>query len=102
MVQRAGDNRLLREVFVHRAGHCAFTPAETITAFRTLLHRIDTGQWKDTTDAGPMNSEAAALGPPFNVFAQGSTVKPVAPAFLTYHPAPFLRPFDLRSSVSAD
>ena len=28
------DSRLLREVFVHRAGHCSFTPAETISALQ--------------------------------------------------------------------
>jgi pimeloyl-ACP methyl ester carboxylesterase len=37
-VDRAGRGNLLRQVYVHRAGHCAFTPAETITAARVLLH----------------------------------------------------------------
>ena len=32
------DQRLLREVFVHRAGHCEFTPAETLTAFQALAY----------------------------------------------------------------
>ena len=41
---------LLRQIFVHRAGHCAFTPAETITAARALLHRLSTGHW---TGSGP-------------------------------------------------
>ncbi len=40
VVRRAGRSFLLRQVFVHRAGHCAFTPAETITAARILLHRM--------------------------------------------------------------
>src|SRR5216684_440276 len=30
VVSSAGDNSLLRQVFVHRAGHCTFTPAETL------------------------------------------------------------------------
>ena len=47
VVRRAGDSRLLRQVFVNRAGHCAFTPAETITAVKTLLNRMQTGHWND-------------------------------------------------------
>ncbi len=37
VVNAADNGDLLRETFVHRAGHCTFTPAETITAFQTLL-----------------------------------------------------------------
>lgn len=88
VVRSAGDNRMLRQVFVHRAGHCSFTPAETISAFQTLVHRLDTGRWEDGTSPANMNAAAAALGPaPFNV----------APAsFIDFHPAQFLRPFDAR------
>ena len=84
-VRAAGDNDLLREVFVHRAGHCAFTPAETVAAFQTLIQRLDTGKWGNTTHPEVMNAEAAALGPSFNVYQ---------PAFIKYESAPFLRPFD--------
>ena len=45
VVRQAGDSQLLRQIFVARAGHCAFTPAETITAAQDLLHRLDTGHW---------------------------------------------------------
>jgi hypothetical protein len=37
---------------------------------------------------------AAALGPTLNVFSSGSTRVPTAPAFLTFHPTQYLRPFD--------
>ena len=87
-VNKAGSGSLLREVFVHRAGHCTFTPAETISAFRTLVHRLDTGRWEDSTDPGAMNSAAAALGSTFNV---------APPSFIDFHPARFLRPFDARN-----
>src|SRR5215472_13467963 len=40
VVRRAGRSYLLRQVFVSRAGHCAFTPAETITAVQLLLNRM--------------------------------------------------------------
>jgi pimeloyl-ACP methyl ester carboxylesterase len=56
-VVRSQDNSdLLRTTFVHRAGHCAFTPAETVTAFNTLIHRLNTGSWGVTTQPSPMNS----------------------------------------------
>jgi len=87
VVRSAGDNSLLRQVFVHRAGHCTFTPAETLTAFQTLIHRLDTGKWDGSTDPSLMNQEAAALG---------STLNVAPPAFFTFEPTPFLRPFDLR------
>ncbi len=50
VVRRAGDAQLLRQIFVSRAGHCAFTPAETITAASVLLNRMRTGHW----DAGAL------------------------------------------------
>jgi pimeloyl-ACP methyl ester carboxylesterase len=92
VVRRAGHGALLRQIFVDRAGHCAFTPAETITAAKVLLQRLRTGHW-DAAALQPasLNSRAAALGPGYNIFASGST----APAFVRYRPAPYLRPFDL-------
>ena len=86
----AHDADRLQQVFVHRAGHCAFSSAETITAFQSLLHRIDTNQWGSLAPAA-LNSAAAALGPSF------STGQP--PSFIPYRPAPFLRPFDQSSRV---
>jgi pimeloyl-ACP methyl ester carboxylesterase len=94
-VVRSQDNSdLLRTTFVHRAGHCAFTPAETVTAFNTLIHRLNTGSWGGTTQPSPMNSAAAALGPGFNTFGGGITV---GPSFVQFHPSVFLRPFDARN-----
>ncbi len=84
----AHDSQLLREVFVHRAGHCSFTPAETISAVQALLRRIDTGKWAGRTDADTLNTAAAALGPTLNV---------APPGFISFEPTPFLRPFDLAS-----
>jgi pimeloyl-ACP methyl ester carboxylesterase len=90
VVRSAGDNSMLRQVFVHRAGHCTFTPAETISAFQTLINRLDTGRWEDSTSPDAMNASATALGSPFNV----------APASLIdFHPDKFLRPFDARDTM---
>jgi pimeloyl-ACP methyl ester carboxylesterase len=83
-VEEAGNEKFLRQIFVHRAGHCTFTPAETVTALGNLITRMDTGRWPDL-HAVTLNSEAAALGP-LNV---------APPAFFEFRPAPFLRPFDV-------
>jgi len=94
VVDRVDDNRrLLRQTFVDRAGHCAFTPAETIAAVETLLKRLETGQWP-SIEANLLNGDAAALGPDFNIFEVGTIIVPVPPAFIDYTPAPYLRPFD--------
>lgn len=83
VVDEAGNQRFLRQTFVHRAGHCTFTPAETITALENLIQRLDTGIWPDL-DPSTLNAEAALLGP-LNI---------LPPAFLRFRPAPFLRPFE--------
>ncbi|HET8913721.1 MAG TPA: DUF6351 family protein [Ktedonobacteraceae bacterium] len=87
VVRKNGDAPLLRQTFVHRAGHCAFTPAETLAAFQTLINRINTGKWEDSTNPSLMNQEADALG---------STLNPAPAAFITYMPSEFLRPYTAR------
>jgi hypothetical protein len=96
VVRAAGDSNLLRQIFVHRAGHCAFTPAEEVTAFHMLINRLNTGTWDNSTNPDLLNQEATALGPTYNVLPP-KYVQVVPPAFLTYHPAPFLRPYDVRN-----
>jgi pimeloyl-ACP methyl ester carboxylesterase len=108
VVRRAGDSRMLRQIFVARAGHCAFTSAETISAVQVLLNRVRTGRWNAAAlTASSLNAAATALGPDYNIFsAQGGKcpvgspvfgVCATAPAFVRYRPAPYLRPFDLRA-----
>jgi pimeloyl-ACP methyl ester carboxylesterase len=106
VVARQGNSRLLRQEFVSRAGHCAFTPAETIAAVQVLLNRVQTRRW-DATALRPasLNAAAAALGPAYNIFSaqngtcpQGAPVQGVcatAPAYTSYRPDRYLRPFDL-------
>ncbi len=107
VVRRAGDSQLLRQIFVGRAGHCAFTPAETITAAQTLLNRLATGHWDhQALQPASLNTAAAGLGASYNIFAaQGGNcpvgqpvdgICPTAPAFTQYRPTPYLRPFDRR------
>jgi pimeloyl-ACP methyl ester carboxylesterase len=94
VVDRAGRGNLLRQVFVDRAGHCAFTPAETITAVQVLLNRLSTGYWNVPSPAA-MNAQAVALGPDYNIFSVNGQVEAAAPAFTPYQPDQYLRPFDL-------
>jgi len=93
VVHEANDSALLRQTFVHRAGHCEFTPAETIAALQTLEFRVATGRWRDLT-ISDLNSEAAALGPEFNVIDANGSLAPAPPAFLKFEPRQFLRLFD--------
>ncbi len=107
VVDRDHNGDLLRQIFVHRAGHCAFSPADTITALQVLLKRISTGQWDARAlRAASLNAAARKLGAGYNIFtAQNgecySSAKPVfglcpaPPAFVTFKPADYLRPYDL-------
>ncbi|HEY5362234.1 MAG TPA: hypothetical protein VIJ82_31890 [Streptosporangiaceae bacterium] len=96
VVRRAGHAELLRQVFISRAGHCAFTPAETVSAVQVLLSRLATGHWDRTAlQPASLNASAAVLGPGFNLFSSGSGTVATPPAFVSYDPAPYLRPYDL-------
>jgi pimeloyl-ACP methyl ester carboxylesterase len=93
VVDDGNDDAFLRQVFVHRAGHCEFTPAETVVAFGALVSRLDTGKWPGL-GSGALNKAAKALGSKFNVlFVNGKEVH-VPPAYFKFQPAVFLRPFD--------
>ena len=72
------------------------TPAETITAAQTLLNRLHTGHWdRSALSPADLNSQATALGASYNIYSASSGIVPTAPAFVSYRPAPYLRPFDL-------
>ena len=99
VVREEGNGEFLRRTFVARAGHCAFTPAETIAAVQTLLERLGTGKW-DHVDPADLNAAAASLGPGFNIFGNSmGVIVPVQPAFVDFKPGPYLRPFDGQSEV---
>jgi len=87
VVDEEGNDEFLRRTFVSRAGHCAFTPGETVAAVGTLINRLDTGRWHDVdpTDLNNAASALAALSPLFN---------PLPPAFIDFEPSRYPRPFD--------
>lgn len=82
-VRGNGHDELLRQTYVHRAGHCTFTPAETIAAFNVIAHKMTTHTWSGVTP-DELNAAALALGPVFNI---------APPAYLPYTPTAFPRPF---------
>jgi pimeloyl-ACP methyl ester carboxylesterase len=91
VVHKAHHESLLRQAFVHRAGHCSFTSAETITIIEALLHRLDTGKWQGV-DADALNDAASKLPRVYDFLFPGAPLSP--PAFVYYKPAPFQRPYD--------
>jgi dienelactone hydrolase len=101
VVRAAGNDALLRQVFVHRAGHCSFTPAEVSAGLKALVERIDTGEWPDLEPA-TLNAQAHALGPERQGLRSGATSEP---GFFAYQPRPFPRAYDMRDAgrrVGAD
>jgi hypothetical protein len=90
---RAGRGGLLRRLFVRRAGHCAFTDAEMLTALDVLITRIDRGRWPLTIAPAALNAAARRLGPAYDGLAWSRAVPLKAPpAFTAATPPPLLRP----------
>jgi hypothetical protein len=76
-VRSAGDRELLRQAYVNRRGHCAFTPSEIIAAVRVVEHRVRGGRGGPTT-ARHLQADAVRL-------ALGD-----APAFVGHRPGRFV------------
>jgi pimeloyl-ACP methyl ester carboxylesterase len=92
VVHEAHDDPLLRETFVHRAGHCNFTSAETIAALQALIRRLDAGEWQGV-DPASLNATASGLPRVYNFLFPGAPM-PSPAAFIDYMSAPYQRPFD--------
>jgi pimeloyl-ACP methyl ester carboxylesterase len=78
-LRSAGKADLVRQVYTNAAGHCPFSPAETLAVTERLVARLNGGRWQ-ATDAATMNKLAQS-------YAAGET------RFIVYKPNPFLRPF---------
>lgn len=98
VVAAAGRSNLLRQLYVQRAHHCSFTRAETLTALQTIVHRVDTGQWDNSTSPDVLNLEAAdlesepALARLAPLAGFYTTTMRLAPAFVPFMPGTYLRP----------
>ena len=98
VVGSANTGEMLRQVFVHRAGHCAFTTAETIAALQVLLKRLDTGRWDDGgLKPAALNESALSQGAAANQLIGFS----FDPSFVTYSPAQYPRPHSKGGAIPA-
>jgi alpha-beta hydrolase superfamily lysophospholipase len=62
LVRQAGSNSLLRQAYVDRWGHCAFTPAELVAGVEALRQRVETGRWDSVAEPQKLQASASALG----------------------------------------
>jgi hypothetical protein len=90
-----GSADLLRQVYVHRAGHCTFTLAEILTALDVLAERLDSGSWP-ALDPDTLNTAASTLPEQFQHLREG---QPSRPGFFSFAPPPFPRPYDIRHTA---
>ena len=89
VVRAAGKQDLLRQLVVHRAGHCAFSDAEAITAIEAMIARLHAGNWNAPLSPANLNTIAEGLGESYNRVG-GFLISP--PAFENYSPGPYPRP----------
>jgi hypothetical protein len=78
-VRDSGDARLLRQGYVARQGHCAFTPNEVLAGVHAVADRVATGRWGDTSAAGLTAGQPAGTTA-FVDFRPGRLVGAVASA----------------------
>jgi alpha-beta hydrolase superfamily lysophospholipase len=75
VVRAAGANNLLRQAYVDRFGHCAFSASEIVAGVETVNQRIESGDWGSSAE--PQKLEE---------FADGLGLDPAA--FVRYQPLP--------------
>lgn len=92
-VARNGDPRKLRQLYVDRGMHCAFSSGDEIVLLTTLFERIETGRWPSTSPDA-LNAAVGELGPEYQLVLDITTGrdKEAAPAFTRFTPPDFLRP----------
>ncbi len=69
-VRAAGSNSLLRQAYVDRFGHCAFSTSEIVTGVEAVNHRIETGRWDSVAEPQKLEEFANGLGLDAPAFAQ--------------------------------
>ncbi|HUR17479.1 MAG TPA: hypothetical protein VMZ51_00895 [Acidimicrobiales bacterium] len=92
VVHHARNGDLLRQLYVHRGGHCTFTFAETTTALDVLIARIENGGWPDLEPC-TLNAAAGRLGTEAEVLASGPRARA---GFFSFEPPVFARRYDHR------
>jgi pimeloyl-ACP methyl ester carboxylesterase len=60
-VQKHGKSELYRQALIHASGHCTGNVAEIASALETMVHRLETGSWDDSTNPEELNTLARSL-----------------------------------------
>ncbi|WES63409.1 DUF6351 family protein [Microbacter sp. GSS18] len=60
-VREANNQPLLRQAYIDRVGHCAFTPAEYVAAVNAMNERLETGHWTPASTPQGLDRSAEAL-----------------------------------------
>jgi len=79
-VRANGENDLYRTAFVDRPGHCTFSVGENAAAIETLMRRLDSGRWEESTHPKQLNELASEL-------------VSATPLFIEFEPDKFNRPW---------
>ncbi|WP_205856837.1 DUF6351 family protein [Phytoactinopolyspora endophytica] len=93
LVRRAGDAGNLRQHYVERGAHCSVSAAEEIVSLQTLLSRIDTGHWPNTSPSR-LTAEAETFDSEYHQVLDFVTFtkETMEPAFTRYTPPKPQRP----------
>jgi len=62
VVRAAGSGDLLRQAYVDRYGHCAFSASEIVAGVSAINQRIATGRWGSVADPQKLEDFATSLG----------------------------------------
>jgi alpha-beta hydrolase superfamily lysophospholipase len=62
VVRAAGSGNLLRQAYVNRYGHCAFSASEIVAGVEAVDHRVATGGWDSVAEPQKLESFANGLG----------------------------------------
>lgn len=97
VVRWAGQSDRLRQLWIARGGHCAFTVAEVLTALDALRARVETGSWP-AVGADALNDAAAAQAEGHQALIDRATNAsiPRSAQFGAFEPWAFPRPHDAR------
>ncbi|ALG14493.1 hypothetical protein AOZ06_02110 [Kibdelosporangium phytohabitans] len=86
------DPSQIRQLYVHRGGHCQHTAAEELTALSVLEYKVHTGHWPDVTPRA-LNTMANRYGPDYNRLFDWlhNESGVMQPAFTRFRPYPLPR-----------
>jgi hypothetical protein len=62
LVRAAGSGSLLRQAYVDRYGHCAFSASEIVAGVVAIDHRVATGRWDSVAEPQKLEEFASSLG----------------------------------------